>query len=60
VTTISRTLADVATSSDPALVRQAVEQAIQRDVLSRRRLRKLVTDAPQLAPIVVDVLAEQR
>jgi len=29
-------------------------------VLSRRRLRKLVTDAPQLAPVVVDVLSEQR
>lgn len=60
VTTIARTLADVATSSDPAVVRQAVEQAIDRDVLSRRRLRKLVTDVPQLAPVVVDVLSEQR
>lgn len=60
VTTIARTLADVVTSSDPALVRQSVEHAIARNVLSRRRLRQLVTDVPQLAPVVVDVLAERQ
>jgi hypothetical protein len=59
VTTIGRTLQDVATSSDPTLVRQAVIDAINRGVLSRRQLRKIVRDTPELAPIVVDALTEE-
>ncbi len=58
VTTLARTLQDVATSSDPVLMRQAVEQAVARGVMSRRELRQLVRETPQLAPVVVDVLAE--
>jgi hypothetical protein len=59
VTTIARTLRDVGASSDPALVQQSVEQAITRGVLSRRQLRRLVRDSPELAPLVVDVLADE-
>jgi predicted transcriptional regulator of viral defense system len=59
VTTIARTLRDVAVSSDPALVQQSVEQAITRGVLSRRQLRRLVRESPELAPLVVDVLADE-
>jgi hypothetical protein len=58
VTTIGRTLQDVATSSDPTLVRQAVIEAINRGVLSRRQLHKMVREAPELAPLVVDALTE--
>lgn len=58
VTTIARTLKDVAASSDPALVEQAVEQAIARGALARRQLRRIVRDSPELAPIVVGVLAD--
>jgi predicted transcriptional regulator of viral defense system len=56
VTTLERTLRDVASMSDPALVGQAIEQAIRRGALSRRQLRTLVRDAPALAPLVVDIL----
>jgi predicted transcriptional regulator of viral defense system len=60
VTTIPRTLKDAATSSDPTLVSQAVQQAVTRGVLSRRQLRRMVRDTPDLAPLVVDALAEDR
>lgn len=59
VTTIARTLQDVAATSDPALVEQAVAQAVARGTLSRRQLRRLVTVTPRLAPLVVGALAEQ-
>lgn len=59
VTTIARTLQDITVSSDPALVQQALEQAITRGALSRRQLRRLVRESPELAPIVIDVLADQ-
>jgi hypothetical protein len=59
VTTIARTLQDVAATSDPALVEQAVAQAITRGTLSRRQLRRLVRDTPSLAPMVVGALAEK-
>jgi predicted transcriptional regulator of viral defense system len=59
VTTIARTLQDVAATSDPALVEQAVAQAITRGTLSRRQLRRLVRDTPSLAPMVVGALAEE-
>jgi predicted transcriptional regulator of viral defense system len=58
VTTIARTLQDVGASSDPSLVQQAIEQAITRGVLSRRQLRSLVRQSPQLAPLVVDALMD--
>lgn len=57
VTTTARTLQDVAVSSDPALVQQAVEQAITRGALNRRQLRRMVRDIPELAPLVVGALA---
>lgn len=57
VTTLARTLVDVAAVSDPTVVRQAVEDAIKHDRLTRRQVRRLVRDHPQLASIVVDVLA---
>jgi predicted transcriptional regulator of viral defense system len=60
VTTMARTLRDVAGTSDPSLVRQAVEHAIEQGRLSRRQLRRIVTEAPELAPLVVDVLTENR
>ncbi|MPZ88433.1 MAG: hypothetical protein GEU81_10215 [Nitriliruptorales bacterium] len=56
VTTIARTLQDVVTSSDPALVEQAVEQAVARGVLNRQQLRSMVCDTPALAPLVVTTL----
>lgn len=58
VTTIARTLQDIATSSDPALARQSIDQAIRGGLLSRRRLRRIVRETPALAPLVVDALAE--
>lgn len=59
VTTIIRTLRDVASSSDPSLVQQAVEQAIAQGALNRRQLRKIVRDSPELAPLVIGALAEE-
>lgn len=59
LTTLPRTLRDVAESSDPSLVRQAVEQAVSRGVMSRRQLRELVRDTPALAPLVVDALMDR-
>lgn len=58
-TTIARTLQDVAATSDPALVEQAVAQAVARGTLSRRQLRRLVRDAPRLAPMIIGALAEE-
>jgi predicted transcriptional regulator of viral defense system len=58
VTTIARTFQDIAASSDPALVHQALEQAITRG-LSQRQLRKLARDSPALAPLIVGVLTDQ-
>ncbi|GAA2760774.1 type IV toxin-antitoxin system AbiEi family antitoxin domain-containing protein [Actinopolymorpha rutila] len=60
VTTIARTLKDVAASSDPDLVRQAVAQSVVRGALSRRELRRIVREAPELAPLAVDALVEGR
>lgn len=57
VTTLGRTLVDISASSDPTIVRQAVDEALSRGRLSRRQVRKLVGQHPGLAPIVVDVLA---
>lgn len=59
VTTIARTLQDVAATSEPALVEQADAQAITRGTLSRRQLRRLVRDTPSLASTVVDALAQE-
>ena len=59
VTTIARTVQDVGVSSDPSLVRQAIQQAITRGVLSRRQLRTLVRQSPQLAPLVIDALTDE-
>ena len=58
VTTVARTLQDVASSSDPSLVQQALTQAIANGRLSRRQLRRIVRETPDLAPLVVDALAE--
>lgn len=58
VTTIARTLADIAGSSDPSLVEQAVVDAVGRGSLTRRQLRRLVQDRPALAPLVVGALAD--
>lgn len=60
VTTIARTLGDVAGTSEPSLVRQAVEHAIGSGALSRRQLRRIATDHAKLAPMIVDILAEDR
>lgn len=57
VTTLGRTLVDISASSDPTIVRQAVDEALSRGRISRRQVRKLVREYPELAPIVVDVLA---
>ena len=53
LTTIARTLHDVAATHDPALVEPAVAQAVARGTLRRRQLRRLVRDTPSLAPMVV-------
>lgn len=58
VTSVGRTLQDVAASGDPAVVTQAVTEAVDRGTLSRRQLRRLVRDTPALAPLVVDALTE--
>lgn len=60
VTTLARTLVDVATVSDPSLVRQAVAEAIRDGKLARRQVRKLARDEPNLAPILVDALAVEQ
>ncbi|GAA5129004.1 type IV toxin-antitoxin system AbiEi family antitoxin domain-containing protein [Haloechinothrix salitolerans] len=57
VTTLSRTLADVAVTSEPTVVRQAVAEAMERGALTRRQIRKLARERPALAPAIVDVLA---
>lgn len=59
VTSIARTLQDVAATGDPALVEQAVAEAIARGVLSRRQLRRIVSETPSLAPMVVGALVEE-
>jgi predicted transcriptional regulator of viral defense system len=60
VTTIARTLRDVAATSDPSLVQQAVDQAVRHGTLTRRQLRKIVRETPALAPLVVGALADDR
>jgi predicted transcriptional regulator of viral defense system len=58
-TTIARTLQDVGAASDPSLVQQAIQQAITRGVLSRRQVRALARQSPQLAAYVVDALTDE-
>lgn len=58
VTTLARTLRDVATTGDPSVVRQAVAEAIEKGSLARRHLRRLSREKPELATIMVDVLTE--
>jgi predicted transcriptional regulator of viral defense system len=60
VTSIGRTLQDVAATSDTSLVQQAVEQAVRRGALTRRQLRKIVRDTPALGPLVVSALADDQ
>lgn len=56
VTKLGRTLVDVSATADPTIVRQAVDEALSRGRISRRQVRKLVREHPELAPIIVDVL----
>lgn len=44
VTSVERTLFDVAESSDPALVRAAAREALDRGQTTRRRLERVVSD----------------
>ncbi|MFN2488279.1 MAG: hypothetical protein ABR529_00760 [Actinomycetota bacterium] len=44
ITTVARTLADLARTSDPRTVATAAEQALNRELVSARRLRKLAAD----------------
>lgn len=44
VTSVERTLADVTESSDPALVRAAARDALNRGLTTRRRLERAVSD----------------
>lgn len=44
VTSVERTLADVAESSDPSLVRAAASEALDRGLTTRRRLDRAVPD----------------
>lgn len=44
VTSVERTLADVAESSDPALARAAAREALDRGQTTRRRLERAVSD----------------
>lgn len=44
VTTVERTLLDVARSADPALVRAAAQEALQRGLTTRRRLGRSLVD----------------
>lgn len=55
VTSVERTLADVAESSDPALVRAAVHEALDRGRTTRRRLERAVSD-----PAARDLLLRAR
>lgn len=57
VTTLGRTLVDLSASGDPAVLRQTVDEALTQGRISHRQVRKLVRDHPQIATIVVDVLA---
>jgi predicted transcriptional regulator of viral defense system len=45
VTSVERTLVDVAESSDPGLVRTAVDEALEHGRTTRRRLERVVSDA---------------
>jgi predicted transcriptional regulator of viral defense system len=58
VTTLARTLQDVAETSDPYLVEQAVKHAVSRGALSQRQLRRIVRETPALGPLIVDALAD--
>ena len=44
VTTVERTLCDVARASDPSLVRQALHEAVEKGLISRRRLRRALEE----------------
>lgn len=46
VTSVERTLKDVAASSDPSIVRQAVSEALDRGLTTRRRLEEAVAGEP--------------
>jgi predicted transcriptional regulator of viral defense system len=54
VTSVERTLADVAESSDPALVRAAAGEALDRGQTTRRRLERVVTDPAARALLLGD------
>jgi predicted transcriptional regulator of viral defense system len=45
VTSVERTLVDVAESSDPGLVRTAVDEALEHGRTTRRRLERVVSDS---------------
>lgn len=55
VTSVERTLADIAESSDPALVRAAASEALERGQTTRRRLERAVSD-----PAARDLLLSAR
>lgn len=58
VTTVARTLADVARTSDPRTVATAAEQALSRGLISVRRLRKLAADDENLESTLAHLLSQ--
>jgi len=58
VTTVARTLADVAHTSDPRTVATAAEQALSRGLISVRRLRKLAADDEILESRLAHLLSQ--
>lgn len=60
VTSVERTLADVARTADPSLARQAAQEALQRGLTTRRRLGQALDRYDQSRLILVDTLGPQR
>lgn len=58
ITTVARTLADLARTSDPRTVTTAAEQALSRGLVSTRRLRKLAADDEILKPTLAHLLSQ--
>jgi predicted transcriptional regulator of viral defense system len=58
VTTVARTLADSARTSDPGTVATAAEQALRRGLISVRRLRKLAAGDEILETTLAHLLAQ--
>lgn len=58
VTTVARTLADIAQTSDAQTVATAAKEALQKGLISARRLRQIAEQDPLLKKVLARVLPE--